>query len=547
MRCMTVTGGHPSRPTAAKILLPDLAADQDDGVGACRGVVGFEASPEQRVNPQQAMETGRHPGTSNGFHRRADELWYLFPAKRCGMKAFRHGALCRIGAVVVGLAAMASCASVGGSSAPRSTTFATTETSRKTQQEVQSDLMAFSDRYFAATLEAAKILESVLETPDGRYMAAAARMIALVTATDIAASPNPGGALLDMTVFVTLRRMVWEEYWMREVYGDAGQPVLDILLELEDDIWGIAAGVYSQEQLSELRELIHDWRSAHPDVRAVDFMRMTKLGDSRQVKKLFDAGLPGGMLAPVKEANRELEEMRLLAERLTFLVTRMQLLVSLQLEMGLAKVAVQPEVRQLLEDSRTFAEVSDRFAEAFATLVADLPEERRAAIDQVLSGLRVEREQILAELTAEDGDVRSTLGDFRDTFESGRLLAEKLNETVESMDALVARMLEGDPARPFDIMDYKATVEEATKTVQEFQIALTTIERIMGSTLTEEDVNSILEGANRLEDEVVDEIIDRAFLRGVALIIVFFIILTLYRLLIRRFAPDLAWKQKAGQ
>jgi hypothetical protein len=449
--------------------------------------------------------------------------------------------------VVVGVSAVLSCASSGASPEAGSSSLEAADPPRKTQQQVQSELMAFADRYFAANLDVAKILERTLETPESRYTAAAARLVALVATTDIAASPNPGAALLDMAVFVTLRRMVWEEYWMPEVYAEAGLPVLDVVHELEDDIWGIAAGVYSPDQLAELRGLIDDWRSRHPDTLAVDYVRLTELGDARRVQDLIDAGRPGGMLAPVKEANRELEQMRLLAERLAFMATRMQLMISLQVEMATAKLATQPEVRQLLEDSRSFAEVSDRFAEAFATLVADLPEERRSAIDQILKGLGEEREQILTELTAEDGGVRPTLGDFRDTFDAGRQLAETLNEAVISMDRLVERMLEGDPARPFDIMDYKATVEEATRTVQEFQSALITIERILGSTVTDEEMNSILEGANRLEDEVVDDIIDRAFLRGVALIVIFFVVLACYRLLMRRLVPDFGSKREADR
>jgi hypothetical protein len=459
----------------------------------------------------------------------------------------RCGELYRLGAVAFGLAAVVSCASSGGSSVAREETLAAADPPKKTQQQVQSELMAFADRYFAANLDVAKILERTIETPESRYTAAAARLVALLATTDIAASPNPGAALLDMTVFVTLRRMVWEEYWMPEVYGEAGDPVLDVLDELEEDIWEIAAGVYTPGQLAELRGLIDDWRSKHPDTREVDYVRLTELGDARHVQDLIDAGRPGGMLAPVREASREIEEMRLLAERLAFMWTRMQLLISLQVEMATAKLAIQPEVQQLLEDSRSFAEVSDRFAEAFATLVADLPEERRSAIDQILKGLGEEREQILTELTAEDGGVRPTLGDFRDTFDAGRQLAETLNEAVISMDRLVERILEGDPARPFDIMDYKATIEEATRTVQELQSALITIERILGSTVTDEELNSILEGANRLEDEVIDDIIDRAFLRGVALIVIFFLVLALYRLLMRQLVPDIESRPKANR
>ena len=60
---------------------------------------------------------------------------------------------------------------------------------------------------------------------------------------------------------------------------------------------------------------------------AVDFVRLTELGESREVQSLMEAGQPGGLLAPIKEANRNLEEMRLLAERLAFMVTRMQLMI----------------------------------------------------------------------------------------------------------------------------------------------------------------------------------------------------------------------------
>jgi hypothetical protein len=399
--------------------------------------------------------------------------------------------------------------------------------------------MAFADRFFAETLEAAKILESTLQTPEGRYNAAGARLLALIVTADIAASPNPGAAVLDMCVFVTLKRMVWEEYWAPEVYGEqAGAAVLDAYRELEDDIWGIAAEVYNPEQLAELRDLIEHWRARHPDAVSVDFVRLTELGDARQVQALIDAGRRGGMLAPVKEANRNIEEMRLLAERLAFMATRMQMMLNLQVEMASAKLASQPEVQQLLEDSRTFAEASDRAAEAFASLVADLPEERRAAVDQILAGLSEERERLLADLAAEDGELRPALGDFRDTFESGRQFAELLNETIINADRLVARMLEEEPVRPFDIMDYRLTLAEATITVQEIQEVLARVEHLLGSEDLEQELNYVVDSANRLEEEVVDGIIDRAFLRGVALIVVFFIVLTIYRWLMRWVSPD---------
>ena len=452
------------------------------------------------------------------------------------MRRRRCGALFHLGAVAIGAVTIVSCASSGGSSVSEDDALLAAD--RKTQQQVQSELMAFADRYFAATLEAAKILELELQTPEGRYTAASARLVGLKVTTDIAASPNPGAALLDMAVFVTLRRMIWEEYWMPEVYGDAGLPVFDALRELESDIWEIAAGVYTPEQLAELSGLIDAWRAQHPDAVAVDFLRLTELGDARQVRALVDAGRPGGMLAPVAEANRNIEEMRLLAERLAFMATRMQLMLSLQVEMASAKLAVQPEVQQLLEDSRTFTEASDRFAEAFAVMVADLPEQRRAAIDQILAGLSEERERLLADLAAEDGELRPALSDVRDTFEAGRQLAELINETMISTDRLVARVLEDETTRPFNILEYQATLAEATITAKEIQQVLARVEHFLGAEDLEQELDQVVDSANRLEEEVVGDIIDRAFLRGVALIVVFFVALTIYRWLIRRMAPD---------
>jgi hypothetical protein len=451
--------------------------------------------------------------------------------------------------MVAALALVASCASSGSTSVSGRESAATTEQTRKTEQQVQVNLMSFADRFFAGTLDAADKFEQSLQTPEGRYDAAAERLGALLVTADIAAGPNPGGALLDMTAFVTLKRTVWEEYWVPEVYGEDGWVMLDAYRALEADIWKIAAGVYTPEQLEELRQVIGDWRAANPDQVQVDFIRLSVFGDSRQVETLLDAGRPGGMLAPVREANRNIEEMRLLAERLVFMITRMQLLVNLQVDMASAKLVVRPEIRQLLEDSHMFAEVADRVAETFAALAADLPAERRAAIDQILDGLGQERERIFADLGAENGDLRPFLRDARQTLEVGRDLAAVLGETIRATDALVARAQLGDKeaARPFNILEYQATLAEAAVTVREIQAMLTSFERVLESTGFEDHLPALLSGANQLEDEVVNEIVDRAFLRGVALIFVFFVVLTVYRWLIPRVAPGLAPKRNADK
>jgi ABC-type transport system involved in cytochrome c biogenesis permease component len=92
--------------------------------------------------------------------------------------------------------------------------------------------------------------------------------------------------------------------------------------------------------------------------------------------------------------------------------------------------------------------------------------------------------------------------------------------------------------RPFDIVDYQETLAEATVTVREVQTVLMSIERLLSADSAEGHMESILESANRFEDEVVDEILTRAFLYGVALMLLFFAVLLGYRVLATRLSVN---------
>jgi hypothetical protein len=394
--------------------------------------------------------------------------------------------------------------------------------------------MAFSGRFVSVVLQAAHEFQEGVDTPIARQMADRERLAALLITTEIAVEPEPGIGLLDMAVFVTLKRTVWEEYWAPEVYGGAGQVMVEAYRALEEDIWQLVAGVFNSEQQAELRKLIADWRAQNPGQVSISHTRLAEIGDERRVSELVAAGKPGGMLAPVKEANRNIEELRLLTERLVFMLTRLQLAVNYQFDFSYSKLAMEPEVQQVLDNANTVAEAVDRFADAFARAVDQLPHEREAAVEQALAGLRAERQQLLADLSSEDGGLRPVLGDVRDTLEVGRQLAEMLNEAMINTDRLVKRVQEDEKSRPFDILEYHAALVQATATLEELQITLAAIEEFLGSASLESGMPQIVDNANRLEEEVAVDFLNRAFLRGVGLIVIFFVGLYLYRLATRR-------------
>jgi len=109
--------------------------------------------------------------------------------------------------------------------------------------ELQQEVMAFADGYAVAVWQAADDIRRAalpLETrADAQYL----KVLYASAAFRIAAGRRPAANLLDMVVFITLGRMVVEEYWQPKVYGEAGRPLLDSYRRLEREIWAIAGRV----------------------------------------------------------------------------------------------------------------------------------------------------------------------------------------------------------------------------------------------------------------------------------------------------------------
>ena len=116
---------------------------------------------------------------------------------------------------------------------------------------------------------------------------------AMAAAYHIAATPYPGAALLDMLVLVTLNRMVWEEYWVPQVYGQLAADMVTMLRKLEGDIWALAAEVLTPTQRQELRDVLRAWRDKYPDKIGVSFIRFSDFGELGRKPSLEQARKAG--------------------------------------------------------------------------------------------------------------------------------------------------------------------------------------------------------------------------------------------------------------
>jgi len=284
---------------------------------------------------------------------------------------------------------------------------------RFNQEEIRAAVMSFSDTWAASIYEVALKLETTVDTPAARLQMDRFRFYSMTAGYGIASGPYPGVALLDMMVLTALKVIIWEEYWLPKVYGEAARPVLDKLQKLESELWGFAATVLTPEQMRAMRELTREWRGTHPEAINVNYIRFSSFGELGRKPSLEAAREAGGLLGPLKEVAATADEIREMGDRMMFMMLRMQEIVGTRVEMSVKEILRTPEVTGLLNNMNGFEQNAGRYAElldtlpediaaASSTTATDLVErvstERQAAINHLVSGVALERSAAIVQL-----------------------------------------------------------------------------------------------------------------------------------------------------
>ncbi len=373
-----------------------------------------------------------------------------------------------------------------------------------TREYLQGMLMGFADTFASNYATAITLLLEQVSSRE-RVVAARSRFLLDVSATDIASGPYPGIGLADMVVLVTLSRMVWEDYWQPEVFGDPALQVVETLRKSEEDIWALAATVMTAEQLNELRTIISEWREENPGPQTVSFLRFQNIlelmGEDSLLRK---ESKPGGLFAPVTEATKAVDEIRFTAERALYRLSRMQVVLGAQIEMVYHDLATQREVVQVLSD------------------ITGL----RETVEQLPAQISQERENIMRDLESQEETIRNVTGDIRQMMKEGIDLISLVNETTNTVDEVSVRidsmLRTPSTGRPFDIMDYYNTVLEASSAVKQANSLLASMDELLASPNWEKRMPVALKLADGVESEG-EELLTHAFLLGLALLLFFFL------------------------
>lgn len=405
---------------------------------------------------------------------------------------------------------------------------------RLTQAELSALVRGFADRYAEICNQALDRIKDQQATPRARVVAQGRKAFGAASVFAIAARPNPEVALLDMVVQVTVEREVYTRGPARDVFGEQAVILEEAYDRLDTEVWALARRVFTEEQLDELVSAVEEWVVANPDQRYLGFVQIENFAKLRQNSSLGAVGSPGGlsMLAPINEATRAADEIRLLGERALFLAQRMPSLVEAQAQLLVYDALGQPEVVEALAGLRAVSVA----VEGLSKTINELPEavrvERASIIADVRLAVAEEREALFEEIETAAADSRTVVADLRAAVDGARPLAADakdaaaaLRDSLATVDRLAAS-LDPDGAGP---QPAAASLADANAALKELSALLRDSRAMLESGAWAQRVREVDDAASRR--------ITHIGLWGAGLIVLFFGCLVGYRAISGRMTP----------
>src|SRR5262245_10015769 len=294
-----------------------------------------------------------------------------------------------------------------------------------TEVELEQLTYGFADRYVTYIITATESIERNNTNAIQRRRAHQVLLVQTSAIYDIATNGDPFTCLLDLMLVVTLQSQKWiEEDQAERWFGERAQPLIYASRKAREDIWQIAGRTMTTEQLEVIDYLIWDWRRRNPGVELVSFVRFDDFAASRGKSVIADVKSGGGLLAPVGEATKAVDEMRILAERAFFYAKRLPFLVNWQVRAAVDNVLTDSDAREL----------SNALVDA-SRMLARLPQEfgrEREAIFALLNGEQPTLQSAASQYRGAVGDTTALVRALTSLTTASQATLEMLNRVVLS-------------------------------------------------------------------------------------------------------------------
>jgi len=391
------------------------------------------------------------------------------------------------------------------------------DNSGMTEAELEDQLRRYADRFYTRVVLATNTVANEASTSAEELLMHQWKSVSVMTIVELAIGPNAVTNLLDMIVLTTLTRQTLEGYWMPEVFGEQGQPLLDAYLVLEEDISTIADRVLTPEQQDDLTSLLADWSRDNPDQIYPWYVRLNEFSGQRAAS-LQDAQQSGGLLSTVRQTREAVEEVQAFGERILFYLHRAPTIASYAMQGSVLELLQGPEVSAVLSDT-------DRFSasvEELVDVIAQFPYDRIEAIDQLMEQVAAERAAFFDDLERMGPESHAVMTELRQAL-----------EVFERVLILLDANSQPANGEKFDIANFEAFAGEAAASAIEIRQLVESVESLVSSP---EWVNRESMRFAVLDQFIEAEasVINRSFTLAALLILFFFATLLGYKYLATR-------------
>ena len=317
---------------------------------------------------------------------------------------------------------------------------------------LQQEMMDFSDRYTMAIWQALDDYLRGENDPLKRSAAEHWKVIFSSASMEIAVERQPAASLLDMAVFVELSDWAAGKYWVPEVFGSRGAPLLRAHKNMLKDIDGVLDRTLTPAQRSELHQLVEAYKKEHAGAVYVADVRLRDLAQARAGRDGSNTGIP--LLADVSRAVGKMDEALQYGERLMFYVERVSRLTTMQTALALSQAGSSPAVLSLTRSAETASMAIDKLP---STLTSSL-QENAAALKDMLPAIQTtstetratmeSAERIIKALGENPSDEPWTPSKTLSALTETQLVAKEWNATLMQAERTLARLeTDKEPAR----------------------------------------------------------------------------------------------------
>lgn len=407
--------------------------------------------------------------------------------------------------------------------------------------ELQKKIMTFADYYASLIHAASRDYLQTQTSEENNKLLYPQLLFSRSNAFIIAADPIPSQALLDMVVMVSLGHSIIKDYWQKEV-GPEISLIVEKLAIAKKNIWNISTLVLSEKQQSELEQMIRDWRRNYPGITAFSFVRFQSLADDLEKvdmsykKEKKRVSFMSSIITPVTS---EVQKSRILAERGIYLGTRLPFLAGNFMDLWVSELADNPDAKKIIFDIHAVTDVSQRLATSVEKLPGQISAERKAAVNQIAQKVAEERKQIIKDLSSEEKQIREVLAELNRTLQSGTTLVNETNLLVSQVNSMKGEEPDpGEPSKPMDILEYKATIQEASMAIDKMNLLMKNLQGLITGPNWETALEAFLRAIDQVGAES-DERISYFFIFVFGLLASFLIgqlsILIVYRLVSNKY------------